>query len=419
MSSRNQRPVAAHSAAVIFYALAIGSGVFRAVSVSFDVVASNTILTDPIAFGIMSQWVSLLLTFLAIALLSIPHQKNGRVMAWGASLDPDFGRLRLLPKRPMIYLFLGGCFAGVSTFFYYFLVNQSNASAVLPYGQLVIIYLLMGDLFVEKDTPTIVELHSILSILFGVLLVGVQPGGFDITSLIIVLGPMNVASAFYTYFQKKTKQFELRKGLHVDSLNIRLWSLLFMNIVMTAFMMPFVTDATIAFMAATFVPSFWLMAGSSLTIFFSLILYVRALAKGSMSIVNSLSSISVLLGIPITLIGNLFLPGAFGEVSGDMFLWILRIIGITLVMIGVVALQAADVRSFVFIRVKPGAGDILPQLFDIKGVEKAAAIAGQHDYILSIKSRSLTKKRSMILKKIQQIREIEEIQTLVVIKDYR
>ncbi len=419
MSSRTQRPVAKQSAAALFYILAIGSGIFRAFSVAFDVVAINTVLSDPISFGIMSQWVSLLVTICAVAFLSIRVSKRGRPVALGASLDPDFGRIGLLPKRPMVYLMISGLFAGLSTFFYYILVGFTDASTVLPYGQLVIIYLLVGDLLAEKDTPTIVEIHSILSILFGVLLVGVVIGGFDIGALLIVLGPMNIASAFYTYFQKKTKRYELKKGLHVDTLNMRVWSLLFLNLTMTIFMIPFINNNTIELMLVSFTPLLGLMVASSLSIFISLVMYVRALARGSMSVVNALSSISVLLGIPITLIGNIFLPGAFGEISANTFIWVLRVMGVILVMIGVISLQAADVRSLVFIKVKPQTGDILPQLFDIKGVEKAAAVAGEHDYILSIKSRSLTKKRSMILKKIQQIPEIEEIQTLIVIRDYR
>ncbi len=148
-------------------------------------------------------------------------------------------------------------------------------------------------------------------------------------------------------------------------------------------------------------------------------MYVRALGKGSMAVVNSLSSISVVLGIPMTIIGNFFIEGAFGQLTDDPFLWVLKFFGIALIMIGVIALEAADVRSLVLIRVKPQTGDILPALFDIKGVEKATAMAGDYDYLLSIKSRSLGKTRTNILKKVQAIPAIQHIETLVVLRDYR
>jgi DNA-binding Lrp family transcriptional regulator len=280
-------------------------------------------------------------------------------------------------------------------------------------------YLLLGDLMAEKDTPTIIEVQSIISILFGVLLVSATPGGFDILTLLIVLGPLNISSALVTYYQRKTKRYEIRPGLRVDSLNMRVWSLLVLNLVLSGLYLPFLEPSSWDVMVTSIVPLSGLMIGTSITTFLSIVMYVRALGRGSMAVVNSLSSISVVLGIPMTLMGNLIVPGAFGVIDADTFLWSLRVFGVILVMIGVIALEASDVRSLVLIKVKPQTGDLLPQLFDIKGVEKAAALAGPHDYLLTIKSRNLAKTRSMILKRIQKIPGIDDVETLVMIKDYR
>lgn len=277
----------------------------------------------------------------------------------------------------------------------------------------------MGDLLAEKDTPTIIEIQSVVSILFGVLLIGSTPGGFDIPSLLIVLGPMNISSAFVTYYQRKTKRLEIRPGLRVDSLNMRVWSLLVLNSVMTLFILPIMPADSWQVMVDNFVPLLWMMVGSSVTIFLALVMYARALGRGSMSVVNSLSSISVVLGVPVTLIVNLIIPGGIGGIETDPFMWTLTILGIILVTIGIIALQAADVRSFVIVKIKPQIGDILPALFDIRGVEKAAALAGTHDYILTIKSRNLAKTRTKILTKIQTIPGIDDIETLVIIREYK
>ncbi len=419
MSSRSQRPVSQRSSTTIFYTLAIGSGVLRALSVVFDIVAINTIDIDPLVYGILAQWVSLVVTVLFVGIVSIRRTVDGRKQSLGYNLDPDFDRLRILPKKPMLYLVVSGFFAAISTISYYILTGASDASAVLPYGQLVIIYLLMGDLLAEKDTPTIIEVQSVVSILFGVLLIGATPGGFDIPSLLLVLGPMNISSAFVTYYQRKTKRYEIRPGLKVDSLNMRVWSLLVLNSVMSLLVLPLIPADSLQVMIDNFVPLLWMMVGSSFTIFLALVMYARALGRGSMSVVNSLSAISVVLGVFITLIGNALLPGAFGIIETDPFIWILTILGIVLVMIGIVALQAADVHSLVLIKVKPLVGDILPELFDIKGVEKVAALAGTQDYILTIKSRNLAKTRTMILNRIQKIPGIDDIETLVVIKEFR
>ena len=419
MSSRSQRPVSQRSSTTIFYTLAIGSGVLRAITVVFDIVAINTMHIDPLVYGILAQWVSLLVTVLLVAIVSIRRTVDGRKQALGYNLDPDFDRLRILPKKPMIYLVISGIFAGISTLSYYILTGTSDASAVLPYGQLVIIYLLMGDLLAEKDTPTIIEIQSVVSILFGVLLIGATPGGFDIPSLLLVLGPMNISSAFVTYYQRKTKRYEIRPGLRVDSLNMRVWTLLVLNSVMSLLILPMMPAESWQVMIDNFIPLLWLMVGSSLTIFLALVMYARALGRGSMSVVNSLSAISVVLGVPITLIGNALLPGAFGIIETDPFMWTLTILGIVLVVIGIIALQAADVHSLVLVKVKPLVGDLLPELFDIRGVEKVAALAGTHDYILTIKSRNLAKTRTKILNRIQKIPGIDDIETLVVIKEFR
>ncbi len=418
MSSRSQRPVSRRSAATVFYSLALGSGVMRTFSVVFDIIALNTVTIDSLTYGFLAQWTSFVVTFLLVVVLSIKVSKNGTKRALGYNLDPDFDKLRLLPRKPMLYIVIAGIFAGISTLSYYVLAGSSDASTVLPYGQLVIIYLLIGDLMAEKDTPTIIEVQSIISILFGVLLVGATPGGFNLLTLLIVLGPLNVSSALVTYFQRITKRFELRPGLRVDSLNMRVWSLLVLNLILSAVSIPFLSPGSWEVMASSFLSLSGLMIGTSLATFLSIVMYIRALGRGSMAVVNSLSAISVVLGIPITIIGNFVLPGAFGVLESDAFLWTLTIFGVILVMIGVIALEASDIRSLVLIKVKPQTGDLLPQLFDIKGVEKAAALAGPHDYILSIKSRNLAKTRSMILKKIQKIPGIDDVETLVTIKEY-
>lgn len=419
MSSRSQRPVSRRSAATVFYSLALGSGILRTFSVVFDIFALNTVTIDALTYGFLAQWTSFVVTFLAVAFLSIKRKKNGKKRALGYSIDPDFDRIRLLPRKPMLYIVISGVFAGISTLAYYVLAGSTDASIILPYGQLVIIYLLIGDLMAEKDTPTIIEIQSIISILIGVLLVGATPGGFDILTLLIVLGPLNISSAMLTYYQRKTKRYELRPGLRVDSLNIRVWSLLVLNLVFSLFSVPFMSPTSWQVMASSFVPLSGLMIGTSITALFSIVMYVRALGRGSMAVVNSLSSISVVLAIPMTIIGNLIIPGAFGLLDSSVFLWTLMMFGIILVMIGVIALEASDVRSLVLIKVKPQTGDLLPHLFDINGVEKAAALAGPHDYILTIKSRNLAKTRSMILKRIQKIPGIADVETLVTIKDYR
>ncbi|NWF96598.1 MAG: Lrp/AsnC ligand binding domain-containing protein [Candidatus Thorarchaeota archaeon] len=421
MSSTTQRPVSRWPAGTVFYLLALGSGVMRTLSIATDYVALGEF--DPLVFGFVAQWVSFLVTLTTVLFLSLKKRHGTARRPLGYSLDPDFGRLSLLPRKPMQYVLLAGFFAGVSTACYFFLIGFTDASAVLPYGQLVIIYLLIGDLLAEKDTPTIIEIQCIISILFGALLVGMTPEGFEspyfLVTLLIVLGPLNLSSALITYYQKKAKRYEVAPGLKVDALNMRVWSLFVLNSVFTLLILPVVTPeqwATVPLVTPTMIV--WMAIGSLAT-FLSIVLYIRALARGSMAIVNSLTSISVVLGIPVSVIGSLTLPGSFGPITSDPTTWILRTFGVILVVVGIVALEGSDVRSIILIRTKSNAGDLLPALFSVKGVESASALAGREDYLLSVRSRSLAKTRKLVLKKIQQIEGVNTIQTLVVLKEYR
>lgn len=416
MSSVSQRPVSKRSSATVFYTLAIGSGVMRTLSVAFDFFGLGWFPINPLVYGFLSQWTSFAVTLIVVVVLSLRHSSMGRRRAIGYHLDPDFDKIQLLPKKPMVYVVLAGVFAGVSTLAYYLLVGSSDASTVLPYGQMVIIYLLVGDLLGEKDTPTIVEIQSIVSILFGVLLIGAEPGGFDIGSLLIVLVPLNLSSAFITYYQRKAKRYEIRPGLRVDSLNMRLWSLLVLNTMMSLLSIPMLPVDWIGIMTASFAPLSLMMIGSSLATFVSIVMYVQALGRGSMSVVNSLSAVSVVLGIPVTVVGSFL---GVSVISADPFLWTLKILGVILVVIGVVALQASEVKSLVLVKVKPLTGDLLLSLFDIKGVEKVSALAGNYDYILSIKGRNLAKTRTKILSRIHKIEGVADVETLVVIREYR
>ena len=99
--------------------------------------------------------------------------------------------------------------------------------------------------------------------------------------------------------------------------------------------------------------------------------------------------------------------------------WILKIFGVILVIVGIIALEASDVRTIMIIKVKPETGDLLPQLFAVKGVESVSALAGEHDYLLSVKSRSLAKTRKLIVRKLEEIQGVQTINTLVVLKEYR
>jgi len=53
-------------------------------------------------------------------------------------------------------------------------------------------------------------------------------------------------------------------------------------------------------------------------------------------------SVQIVLGYPITLIGNAFVPGLFGVIPTDVTVWIIRALGALLMIGGIVILRKYD-----------------------------------------------------------------------------
>ena len=413
-----ERPIGKHTAKQSFYFLALLSGILASFTVFTDVAAMTIAMPkEPIAYGILTQWAGLIISIVIVLIATLPSFKEpGKPL--GYHLDPNFDRPHIFSWQIMKPIIIAGFFGGINTLFYYHLSSQNDSSLVLPYSQFVVIYLMFADLMNEHDYPSAVEIQSILSITFGVILVGSSKGALDLFDLLIVLGPLNVTSAIYVIFLSKASRMKIKPKQNVDTLNLRIWTLFFMNLFMTVFSIPLLNDHVIS----VIVDKIWITLPYSLIgmafIFFSIIAYTRALSKGKMSVVSSLSSISTVMGIPLTAIASLAAPQIFGVLSTDTLSWTLKIIGTIFVLSGIILLSVSEVRAIILVRSKTGSGDLLEKIGRIYGVESVAAVASQHDYIVRIKVRSIGKAENLIIKQIEKIEGIESIYTLITIREF-
>ncbi len=417
MPSAYERPVGRHTAKQSFYLLALLSGIFSSFTVFTDVAAMVIAMpNEPIAYGILTQWLGLIVSIAIVIFSAIPSLKTKRPL--GYYFDPNFDKPRIFPWRIMKWIIASGFFGGISTIFYYLLASENDSSLVLPYSQFVVIYLMFADLMNEKDFPSAVEIQSILSITFGVILVGSSKGAMDLFDLLIVLGPLNISSALYVIYLSKATHMKIKPRQNVDTLNLRIWTLFFMNLFMTLFSLPMVNEHVINVM----IDKFWITAPYSALgmafIFFSIIAYTRALSKGKMSVVSSLASVSTIMGIPLTLIASFLAPEIFGPISTDSLGWTLKIIGTIFVLSGIILLSVSEVRAIILVRSKTGSGDLLEKIGHIRGVESVAAVTSDHDYIVRIKVRSIGKAENLIIKQIEKIEGIESIYTLITIREF-
>ena len=400
-----------------FILLCVLSGTFSAAFVAMDVYYLNVYLSDPMVYGFLTEWLGLIFSFFLMFVFSIPIKRK----PLGTILDPTFKGLAFPRGKVLIYLIAAGISASFSTFSYFMLTFVGDPSSILPLSRLVIVYLLVAELFYEKDTPTIVEVVSISIILIGVFFVSFSGSSLGLVEALLTLGPYNVGLAFYTYFQKLARDYRNKETVVNDSLNLRIWSLFFLTIFLTIFTYPILTAEQLSLISYYLFDTFTILFVSidMGLAFLSYVFYLRALGMGKMSIVNSITSISVILGVPFTLIGNYFFPGAFGVIPTDISSWLAKALGSLLVFEGIVVLSISQEKTFILIKVRyPCGKDLLNTLKSIKGVERVSAVAGVYDYIVKVKIRSIAKVYNLLVRKIEKIPEISEVTTMTIVKEH-
>jgi len=149
------------------------------------------------------------------------------------------------------------------------------------------------------------------------------------------------------------------------------------------------------------------------------VIYIRALGKGKMSIVNAIVSINIVLGIPLTFLGVKLAPNIFESISYDAFLWTIKKVGTIFVIVGILALSLSEVKAYILLRIssKHAAG-ILDKIYKIRGVESVAAVAGDYDYVVKLRIRTLGKTYNIIVWEIEKIEGIIQIMSLPIIKEW-
>jgi len=400
----------------LFYSLSLASGILAAFVVAIDVWINTTAIHDPHIFGVSLFIVGVIVH---IILLIALNTKIGKDMVLGEFLDPSFRGI-IIPRGKLLkYMIIAGVGNAISSMSYFFIISEvPDPSAIMPFTNLVTAYLVIGDLVTEKEKPSVVEIHSIFMIIFGAFLVTLSKGTIDPLGLLLVLGPMNMGTFIYIYAQKRARMIKIDE-YHFDSVNLRVWSLIFTAILFTTimpFMIPLGQIVNACYVAITYFP---LLAFDMIVTFLSYVLYIRALGLGKMSVVNALYSISVVVGLPITIILASLFPGVFlfPELTGVF--GVIKVIGIIFVFLGMIALSLSEVTAYVFIKAKPReTQELIRNLLKIKGVEYISVTAGRYDYILRVKLRSLGKAYDNIVRELSRIDGISDFIWVSVLKEW-
>ena len=82
----------------------------------------------------------------------------------------------------------------------------------------------------------------------------------------------------------------------------------------------------------------WILLTMSFVFLFNTFFH-KAINTGAVSKVSMVVNFQIVLGIPITLIGNLIKPGIFGKISSEALVWIVRGAGGIFITYGVIRLR--------------------------------------------------------------------------------
>ena len=404
----------------LFYALAFSSAIIAAGVSAIDATISALYIQDPWAFGLSAFIVGAFISFIFVLIFSIPT-KSGRSLG-SRLIDPSFKRLRLVRKEELSYHVLAAAGNATLTIGYFALLSiLGDPSSVLPFSQIVILYLLIIESVTEKDVPTFSDIQSSVIVTFGAILGSISlSGSINLESMLIVFLVINPAWVLLSIYQRKLKLLKINDTPN-DSLNIRFWNVVFSCLITALIVFIFDIFSNTSHFQAGISASIshfnWVALTMGIT-FFSFTFYIRALGIGKASITQAVRASSVLFAIPFSIL--LSITGIIPPFSTDPVMILIKIIGTTLVMMGIISSALTLIKAYVFINVKAGypVEDTIKKLWAIRGVSRVTATAGKYDFIVKIRIRTLVKGYEKIIRKLEEIESIEKYKWESVLKEW-
>jgi len=403
----------------LFYALAFTSAIIIAGVSTIDATISARYIPNSLAFGFSCFIVGIFISLIIVCIFSIPIK--GRSLG-SRIIDPSFKRLRLVRKEELKYHILAAVGNSILTIGYLTLLSMfGDPSTVLPFSQIAILYLILIESITEKNIPTLSEIQSSLIVTFGAILGSITlTGTITLESFAIVFLVVNPAWVLFSIYQRKLKLLEIDNRPN-DALNIRFWNVvfacMFTAILVGVYDLIVGTGHFIAGITASIDHFNWVALTMGIT-FFSYVFYIRALGIGKASVTQAVRASTVLFAIPFSLLISYF--NIIPPFSTDPVMIIIKIIGTTLVILGIVSFALTLVKAYVFINVKPGypIKETMDKLWSIRGVTRVTVIAGTYDFIVKIRIRTLVKGYERIIRKLEGIEAIKKYKWESVLKEW-
>jgi len=259
---------------------------------------------------------------------------------FGKWIDGDYPGFNFGTRKVQTFALISGAIAAGSTTFC-LMGNQSlDPSLVTALSNLSIIYLVGYDILRRnisfKDIVVPMALVVLGSVFASVTKIS---GGFEITLLGILI--LLVGRCGTDAVEKIVRQQGVWKS---DAVTFNFWRFLWLAVCGTimAVVIAIVRgslEKLVTLLRVIALPALpWVLLTMSFVFFFSTLLQ-KGLKTGAVSKVTMVVNFQIVLGIPLTLFANYLWPGVFGEIPSDLSVWIIRLVGSVLVVLGVIQLR--------------------------------------------------------------------------------
>jgi drug/metabolite transporter (DMT)-like permease len=321
----------------LFYFLLFTAAILDSIVAIFDA-KMMMLIKDPFAFADAFFIVAMLICLLLVLFFSTGTRKR----SIGSFIDPAFKRIRMVKRKELPSHLLAGIGNATNTIAYFALFFFfTDPSSVLPFFQVVLLYLVLIEAFSEKNAPTIAEVEASVAVVFGAIMMSMTRGIPEPNALIIVFLIMSPASALFIIYQRKLKSMTFG-NLSNDAINIRFWNVFF-TMIFSLFFSLIISPRSILLAFEAISMNFSLIATATTLSTISFILFIRALGISSASIAQAVKSASLIISLALSLL--------MGRLAGiESTFALLKIMGAVLVVLGIVDISFTEVRSFLFVK---------------------------------------------------------------------
>ena len=218
--------------------------------------------------------------------------------------------------------------------------NQfGDPSVMITLGNTVILYAMIYETIKGRVNLKSVLVPTLMVVFGGMM--SAYGGSFSVTlmGILLVLIISNGLTALSEIIEQKGTQDS-------DGVNFFIWRFFWLAI--TGTILAFTVSAIrglLPLLIATILSSMKYIPWIILTMFFVFLgigLKLVAKKKNAVSLVLVILSLQIVLGYPITLLGSWLKPGLFGEVPTDLAVWLLRMCGAGLIILGIVILRKKE-----------------------------------------------------------------------------